>query len=231
MQRGESSQDRIYLQLRAAMMRLTLAPGEPLHTQELAARLGVSRTPVREAFIRLQRDGLVNILPQRETTVSLIDLSRVLQGRFLREGLELHVADCLSERGSAGCLQAMNALIEEQILAGLEGRYEDLQESDDAFHRLLFEEAGQLFSWEVMFQCCTHYHRVRLLSLRSSRISENVIMGHQELIRALESGQKQRLAECLTNHLRRLDEDIPLLLARYPQYFLPAEAPAAPRRE
>ena len=88
MQRGESSQDRIYLQLRAAMMRLTLAPGEPLHTQELAARLGVSRTPVREAFIRLQRDGLVNILPQRETTVSLIDLSRVLQGRILREGLE-----------------------------------------------------------------------------------------------------------------------------------------------
>ena len=74
MSQGEKNQDKIYLRLRAEMMNLTLAPGMPLRMQDLAARLGVSRTPVREACIRLQRDGLVNILPQRETTVSLIDV-------------------------------------------------------------------------------------------------------------------------------------------------------------
>ena len=74
MRRGESNQDKIYLQLRGEMMTLALKPGEVLRAQELAEHLGVSRTPVREAFIRLQRDGLVNILPQRETAVSLIDL-------------------------------------------------------------------------------------------------------------------------------------------------------------
>lgn len=126
MRRGESNQDKIYLQLRGEMMTLALKPGEVLRAQELAEHLGVSRTPVREAFIRLQRDGLVNILPQRETAVSLIDLGRVMQERFVRESLELGVAAQLSARGSIGCLQGLNELIERQMLAGLEGRTDDL---------------------------------------------------------------------------------------------------------
>ncbi|MCI8855716.1 MAG: GntR family transcriptional regulator [Clostridiaceae bacterium] len=223
MRRGESNQDKIYLQLRGEMMTLALKPGEVLRAQELAEHLGVSRTPVREAFIRLQRDGLVNILPQRETTVSLIDLGRVMQERFVRESLELGVAAQLSARGSIGCLQGLNELIERQMLAGLEGRTDDLYASDDAFHRLLFEEAGQLFGWELVQQGCTHYHRLRLLSLRSRSASEVVIMGHQEVLRALESGQQKRLEEVLTLHLRQIENDILSLRGQYPQYFLPPE--------
>ena len=131
MRRGESNQDKIYLQLRGEMMTLALKPGEVLRAQELAEHLGVSRTPVREAFIRLQRDGLVNILPQRETAVSLIDLGRVMQERFVRESLELGVAAQLSARGSIGCLQGLNELIERQMLAGLEGWTDDLYRSEE----------------------------------------------------------------------------------------------------
>lgn len=220
MKRGENNQDKVYLQLRSAMMDLTLAPGAPLRIQELAGQLGVSRTPVREAFIRLRRDGLINILPQRETTVSLLDISRILQERFLRESLELHAAALLADSVRVGCLQTMNALIEAQILASLDGRFDDLYASDDAFHRLLFEENGQLLGWELMLQSCTHYHRVRLLSLRSRLSGESVIMDHQEMLRALESGQKQRLLDRLTFHLHRLDDNLPLLLKTFPQYFL-----------
>lgn len=220
MKNGENNQDKVYLQLRSSMMDLTLAPGAPLRIQALAGQLGVSRTPVREAFIRLRRDGLVNILPQRETTVSLLDISRILQERFLRESLELHAAALLADSVRAGCLQTMNALIEAQILASLNGRFDDLLASDDAFHRLLFEETGQLFGWDLMLQSCTHYHRVRLLSLRSLPIGESVIMDHQEMLRALESGQKQRLNDCLSLHLQRLNDNLPLLRKTFPHYFL-----------
>lgn len=220
MKNGENNQDKVYLQLRSSMMDLTLAPGAPLRIQALAGQLGVSRTPVREAFIRLRRDGLVNILPQRETTVSLLDISRILQERFLRESLELHAAALLADSVRAGCLQTMNALIEAQILASLNGHFDDLLASDDAFHRLLFEETGQLFGWDLMLQSCTHYHRVRLLSLRSLPIGESVIMDHQEMLRALESGQKQRLNDCLSLHLQRLNDNLPLLRKTFPHYFL-----------
>lgn len=219
MKQDGSNQERIYLRLRAAMLDLSLEPGAVLHAQELAASLGVSRTPIREAFIRLRRDGLVNILPQRETTVSLIDLTRALQERFVRESLECSVVAVLAGRGNVGCLHAMNALIEEQVLAGLEGRLDDLHARDNDFHRLLFEEAGQSFSWDLIGQGCPHYHRLRLLSLRSRSIAENVIMDHQELLRALESGHRQRLLEVLIRHLHRLDTDIPVLRGLYPGYF------------
>ncbi len=228
MKQGESSQDKIYLGLRAAMMELSLAPGEVLHAQEIAGALGVSRTPIREAFIRLQRDGLVNILPQRETAVSRIDLARAQQERFVRESLECSVAAALADRGSVGCLHTMNELIEGQVLAAVENRIDDLHAHDNAFHRLLFEEAGQSFGWELIEQSCPHYHRVRLLSLRSRSVAENVVMDHQELLRALESGQKKRLLEVLTLHLRRLNNDLSVLQGLYPGYFLGAEGAAAP---
>lgn len=215
----ESNRDKVYPRLRAAMLGLSLAPGEVLRAQEIAERLGVSRTPIREAFIRLQRDGLVQILPQRETTVSLIDLSRALQERFVRESLERNVAAGLAEQGGAGCLHAMNALIEAQVLAGVENRVDDLFEYDNAFHRLLFEEAGQFFGWELIENGCPHYRRLRLLDLRSIGISANVVMDHQEILRALESGQQQHLLEVLSRHLHRLDSDLPLLRERYPGYF------------
>lgn len=223
MKRSESIQDRVYLGLRGAIMDLTLAPGSVIRTQELAERMGVSRTPIREAFIRLQRDDLVKILPQRETTVSLIDLARVEQERFVRTSLELSVAAVLADRERLDCLQAMNVLIEKQVLAGLEGRCNDLQIYDNAFHRLLFAEAGQEYGWELIEQSCPHYHRIRLLSLRSHSVAENVVMGHQELLRAFESGQKQRILDVLLAHVQRLDSDEKLLRGMYPDYFAAPE--------
>lgn len=220
-----SSQDKIYWELRTAMLGLALPPGEVLHAQELASRLGVSRTPIREAFIRLQRDGLVHILPQRETTVSLIDLSRVEQEHFIRESLECSVAALLADRGGIGCLHAMNELIGRQVHASLQGQLDELNDCDNAFHRLLFEEAGQPFGWEIIMHSCPHYHRTRLLSLRSHAIIENVIMGHHELLRAFEAGNRQRLLEVLHAHLRKLDADIPVLLKMYPNYFFTGGGP------
>jgi len=66
-------------------MRLQLKPGTAMSTQEIADKLHVSKTPVREAFIRLQREGLVEIFPQKQTVVSRIDLKRTAQERFIRE--------------------------------------------------------------------------------------------------------------------------------------------------
>lgn len=219
MKQVESNQDKVYLKLRADMLDLSLEPGAVLRAQELADALGVSRTPIREAFIRLRRDGLIHVLPQRETAVSRIDLGRVRQERFVREGLECSVAAELADRGSVDCLQAMNTLIEKQMIDSIEGCIDDFHAHDNAFHRLLFEEAGQTFAWELIEQSCPHYHRVRLLSLRSRSISETVVMDHHELLRAFESGQKQRLLEVLTIHLRRLNTDVPVLRELYPDYF------------
>ena len=80
--------DVVFYTLRQAILRGELKPGERLLEIRLANKLGVSRTPVREAFLRLQNEDLVEMVPQKQTIVSRINLDRVEQGRFLRESLE-----------------------------------------------------------------------------------------------------------------------------------------------
>lgn len=88
-----SIQTLVYEELKKNIMSLRLKPGQAMSTQEMATRLKVSRTPVREAFLHLQSEGLVEMIPQRETIVSKIDLKRVEQEKFIRECLELGVID------------------------------------------------------------------------------------------------------------------------------------------
>ena len=86
--RSRSVQDSVYTALRTSIINLNLAPGTAISEKEISRRFGVSRTPVREAFIRLSKEGLVRVIPQKETQVSLVDFRRVEQEFFLRESLE-----------------------------------------------------------------------------------------------------------------------------------------------
>ena len=79
-----SIRENVYRVIRENITSLQLAPGTTVSTQELAAKLQVSRTPVREAFIRLQKEDLVEITPQKGTMVSRIDLTRAEKERFIR---------------------------------------------------------------------------------------------------------------------------------------------------
>lgn len=78
----------VYEELKRSIITLRLAPGTEMSTQEIAIKLNVSRTPVREAFLRLQNEDLVEMVPQKQTIVSRINLDRVEHERFLRESLE-----------------------------------------------------------------------------------------------------------------------------------------------
>ena len=86
-----SVQEMVYRTLRDKIICMELKPGTIISTQEIADCMSVSRTPVREAFIRLQREDLLDVTPQRSTVVSKINMSRVYQERFIREALEIEV--------------------------------------------------------------------------------------------------------------------------------------------
>jgi DNA-binding GntR family transcriptional regulator len=80
--RSPSVQDSVYTALRESIMNLNLAPGTVISEKEISCRYEVSRTPVREAFIHLSKEGLIKVIPQKETQVSLIDFARVEQEFF-----------------------------------------------------------------------------------------------------------------------------------------------------
>lgn len=215
-----SIQEMVYTELREKILELVYAPGMAMSTQDLADKLCVSRTPVREALLRLQREGLVIMNPKRVTVVSGIDKKRMVQEHFMRKSLELSALELFMANKSFETLKEMNELIHKQAEAGFARKYEELLAYDDAFHRLLFTETSQMLSWTALEEICTHYRRIRLLSLWDSSVAENVVTQHVDLIRAIECDDLVQARGILQQHLEELELQKSGLYQRYPEYFI-----------
>jgi DNA-binding GntR family transcriptional regulator len=217
--RTGSIQDAIYNSLRKNIINLRLEPGKSISEKEIALRYKVSRTPVREAFIHLAKEGLVQVIPQKETVVSLIDWSRLEQEFFLRESLEAAVLESFVKKSGPEHFALMEHLIEEQSAAFEAADYIKFLDTDDNFHHVFFEPAGQDLSWEVMQSMNGHYRRVRLLKIRLKGIAVGVVVQHRKILSALRKKDLPAARELLKEHLHQLDVEEGLLKENFPQYF------------
>jgi DNA-binding GntR family transcriptional regulator len=212
-------QDLVYTALRKSIINLNLAPGTAISEKEIAGRYQVSRTPVREAFIHLSQEGLVQVIPQKGTLVSLIDLNRVNQEFFLRVNLELAVQKLFLNNSRPEHFARLEELVEAQTNALSQKRYQEFINYDDAFHGVFFEAAEQELSWEVLETLCGHYYRIRLLSVWFQDIAQDIIRQHINLVNALREKTSDRARELLKDHLNQLRVEEPMLKEKFPQYF------------
>lgn len=225
-----SVQAYVYNTLKSSILCLQLKPGTVVSTQEIATKLSVSRTPVREAFISLQRDGLVDIYPQKETVVSRISIKRIQQERFIRESLECANIDALIKRGGPYDLSALYANLQEQkqLLKAdcLDGfKFFTI---DNEFHQMLFALGGQELSGQVVIDTNTHYTRVRLVTLSNAEIARASIAEHEMILSEIQSGLADLARGHLRYHLHRLEHELDAFVEKYPDYFETGEESSAP---
>lgn len=223
--KDDSVQGAVYRTLKEGIMTLRLAPGTVMSTKEMAERLNVSRTPVREAFIRLQSEELVDIIPQRETTVSRIDLKRVEQERFVRESLELSVVDRFLENCKPEHFALLRDSIEEQKRFYDEKQYADFVDSDNRMHQLFFDVAGQHLAWELIMNFNGHYNRIRILTVRVEDTIVNTIRQHMKIVDLMEQGQIEQVRHELNEHVKRINFEKADLVHRFPDYFKTGDEP------
>jgi len=221
--KGLSVQERVYLSLRKKIMDFSMLPGTVMSANEISGMMQVSRTPVREAFVRLEREGLVNIVPQSETTVSRIDLKRAWQEQFLRESLELAALERFFQKCSREHLAKLRKIIQVQHEKLMIADYAAFIDFDDAFHRLIFIVSEQPLCWEIIESMSGHYRRIRLLTLWSGELNANVVAQHEELVDEIEKGDFPKVKLIIENHLRKLYGEEEMLLRNYPDYFKPSE--------
>src|SRR5215218_5031680 len=161
---GSTARVRVYANLRDAIVRADLAPGRQLSENELAASLGVSRTPVREALVRLRDDRLVEIVPQLGTFVTPISTRAVADAQFIREALE-----CAAIRAAAPRVTHVDIAALERTLAAQE-RARDVEDFDafyvldDEFHQAICDLSGRSV-WLITQRAKGHLNRIRRLSL------------------------------------------------------------------
>ena len=194
----------VYEVLRRAIITLAVLPSEALSEKELSLQLGVSRTPVREALIRLADEGLIDILPQRGSFVAPIRIKDVEEAQFIRESLEVAVVRRLAGRCSPQFLAGTKANLAAQERA-VSGRNGDLfLELDEAFHRGFCEESGLPRSWRVIQTVKLQMDRVRYLSLPDPDHLSALLSQHWAIVEALENNEPEMASAAMADHLKEV---------------------------
>lgn len=221
-----SVQEMVYRTLRDKIVSMELKPGTTISTQEIADSMSVSRTPVREAFIRLQREDLLDVTPQRSTIVSKINMDRVYQERFIREALEIEVAQKFIEVATPEVLARMRRNIEKQYAAIEEQRYVDYLELDNALHQTAFTETHEDLGRSIVQQMNGHYDRIRLISAWEGQIVYTAMQEHEKYVDYIERKDALHARKLLRSHLQALRMQEEILLTNWSEYFNDASVEA-----
>jgi len=220
--RKRSRADEIYNDLRRMIVSLELPPRAALVEKDLCARFGTSRTPVREAVLRLADQGLVEIAPQHGTFVAGIDPRAVRQAHFLRETLEIKVITILCETPDLD-FSTSAAAIEAQREVSATNDYAPFLPLDDAFHASLFALVDMAEIWGVIHGRKAHLDRIRFLQAtpRPGRLAE-LVRHHEAILDAIRQGAAIAAEEMLRLHVSGSVGFMERLLVEKPTLFDPS---------
>jgi len=212
-----NAQEVVYKTLREHILTLNLLPGTAISENEISLRFDVSRTPVREAFIALSKEALVTVTPQKSSTVSRIDFTRVKQEVFLRENLEIAALKRFIKNHDESHVAELERCIQQQEKACKDRNYEQFLKYDNLFHRVFFD--NQMVAWEALENMCGHYYRVRFLTIRLLEVINNLVQQHGELLQAVKHKDSRKAQSLLESHLHQLDTEEVMLKRLFPDYF------------
>jgi DNA-binding GntR family transcriptional regulator len=214
--RGPSTADLVYEELYRRIVEIALPPGTRISEQEIARQIGSSRQPVRDAFYRLSKLGLVEVQPQRATVVSLVSDEAVLQAKFVRTALETETARAAAP--IAGEVRdRLAALIAEQEAAVAADDRMRFHALDDEFHQTICAAAGQPFVWTLIRENKAHMDRVRWLSLAVG--ARTALDDHLRIFDALSAGDGEAAASAMRAHLARIVDILARVRREHPAMF------------
>lgn len=214
-----SAADIAYDRLRDAVITLALPPGTVLSRGELAARLGVSQTPVREALIRLEEEGLIAVVPHSATRVAKIDLEHAREANFLRLAVEVEIVRRLAAGPAPALAAGLRAETARLRELHAQGQHAAFAAADEAFHGLLYAAAGVPGLRELIRSRSGHLDRLRRLHLPSPGKAEQILADHEALAAAIIAGAPAEAEAGLRRHLSGTFAQIERICAEFPEYF------------
>jgi GntR family transcriptional regulator, rspAB operon transcriptional repressor len=223
LQRGyranQSTRDYTYNALKEQILSLELKPGTKISEKEIAEKSQVSRTPVREAFLKLSQEELINIYPQSGTVVSLIDLDHVEEARFVRENIERAIIKLACVELSEDFLFRIESNIAMQDISGKRENYSRMYQLDDEFHKLLFYGCNKSRTWNMLQQMNSHFNRLRILRLSSMLDWDIIISQHKEIFEFIKGKESDKAEKAMIEHLHLAVIEKEILIEHYPDYF------------
>lgn len=217
--RDRQAAPQVFERLRDMIISLALPPGSPLSRAALAEQFGVSSTPIRDALMRLEEEGLVDVFPQYATVVSRIDVRLAQQAHFLRQALELEIVRLLAASRNEALSAELNLTIARQQQFAKAGDFEKFMAADNDFHAQLYAAAGKQDLWALVRSRSGHIDRLRRLHLPSPGKAQDIVRHHRLIGRSIGAGEPDEAQKHLRAHLSGTLRDIDKIRARYPEYL------------
>jgi DNA-binding GntR family transcriptional regulator len=217
--RGMTASARIQQALRDQIVTMRLKPGTVLSEKELSLTFGVSRTPLREALLRLAEERLVDIFPQMGTFVSRISLPAVRDAMVIRQALERVTAREAAMRAEPADVARLRRIIADQMRFAGKKFFADFHEADEALHQAIADIAGYPNVWRVIKREKAQVDRGRLLMLPQLRRRPIVIDQHQAIVDAIAAANADAAETAMDDHLKDVLPSFVEIQREFPDYF------------
>ena len=208
----------VYQTLKNAIQYLALMPGSTINEQELASELGVSRTPIREALIRLSSETLIAIYPQKGTYVSRIDFEFANEVAYMRHILDTEICLTLC-RERVDLHDAVDEILYFMRAAVKKKNVIEYLKKDQEFHKALFAYGKHELIWDIISTSRAHYNRFVILDLQLDGKLENSYQQHCDILDSIASGDEKKLLEILDVHHDHTGVDYEMIQKNFPEYF------------
>jgi DNA-binding GntR family transcriptional regulator len=217
--RAITAASKIYSELRVELVSLQRRPGEAISEAQIALSYGVSRTPVREAILKLSDEGLLEVYPQSGIFVSRIPIAALPEAIIIRKALEETTARMAAERATSSQILALQSILERQREASAAGDADTFHQADEMFHAAIADVAGYPGIWKFIQQVKVHVDRYRRLTLPQHGRIAKVILEHEAVLTAIEAHEPERARQAMESHLESLLDNISATQHINPEFF------------
>lgn len=200
--------DVVFNTLRQAIITGEFAPGERLMEISLANRLGVSRTPVREAIRKLELEGLVIMIPRKGAQVARITEKNLRDVIEIRTVLEEFAAVLACERIDQARLHDLRQAHEDFIRSVENGDILDIVDKDETFHDTIFRATNNDRLISIINNLREQFYRYRMEYVKDIRQRSNLVEEHRELLDAISSRDSIKAKELMKTHLLNQQQEV-----------------------
>ena len=214
----ETNHDFALRVLQENIVSLELKPGSMLSEQELATQLNLSRTPVHEALLELANTKIVEVIPQRGSLVSLIDMALVEESCFIRSAIEGAVTEQACQKATAEDVESLEETAVLQEFYFGKQNLEKFMEFDNKFHQAMYKIADRSLCYYTVQLMNIHHARFRTLRLHISN-TERIIKEHRAILDAIKEKDGAKVKEKFMDHINGMFVDEREIRQKYPEYF------------
>lgn len=215
----------IYRVLKENILNLKLKPGEKISEVKIKNLFNVSRSPIREAIVRLVDESLIDVLPQRGTYVSLLDQNFIEESLFMRTALDKEIMRiaCSKSCDTDKLIEILENIFQKQVSIASNDMDEDsimkFLELNEEFHKSIYEYLNKLRIWKNIGIFATHYVRFHMLESIAKTNVDFAIGQHTGIIKAIKNKDYSMAKKTEENILTNYKIKVRKVYDEYPDYF------------